>query len=495
VKKILLGIFLLFCFQIEAQITFERRDSIPGFGGIASPIPNSIVETSDHGFLIAGTVAMGLINVFYWEKINSAGYHEWGHTTYISGEDAYINSAALTSDNGFILCGKSVQDKIGILKTDFYGSTEWYKIINGQQMIDSHGSSARQTKDGGYIIAGAALINPTPNFYTIDGGLIKLDSLGNYAWSKSYGIESSISVDRFYDIGLTEDSGFVAVGSANLGEYIFIVRTNSIGDTLWTKQYKKGTTIMEGKSITSAYDDGFVIACSNTNYESVLLKINSLGDTLWTKDLDGITVNHVEETNDSGLILSVYEGLLIKTNLSGDIQWVRDLPVYCNYAIQTQDNGYAIAGSYFSVVKTDSAGNTSCTSNPASVNISMNGLDQKFETISVQIDTLPNPGTTFSSILDLEEVISCSSLSINNPIFSETTILITPNPTQHYLTISSQTELTLVEIFNSIGKVVKRISSNGQNKIEVDIDELNPGLYIIKLTSKQAVVTEKIIKN
>src|SRR6185436_11933005 len=105
-KKILISFFVLIYFNCDGQVTFERRDSNDVWSGLSDGVPNAILETPDHGFLSSGTIANGLINLYYWEKIDSTGHQLWGHTFGYGLTDAYIYSAALTTDGGFILSGR-----------------------------------------------------------------------------------------------------------------------------------------------------------------------------------------------------------------------------------------------------------------------------------------------------------------------------------------------------------------------------------------------------
>jgi hypothetical protein len=233
------------------------------------------------------------------------------------------------------------------------------------------------------------------------------------------------------------------------------------------------------------------------------MKINSAGDTLWKKDfgfMDTLNINSVEETNDSGLILSATKGLyfkgqLIKTNSSGDIQWVKDLPsIFDGRAIQTHDYGFAIAASYFSVIKTDSMGNTLCTSLPGSVITSMTGLDQKYESINVQNDSLPFPVMGFYSPLDMNEVMICLSLGTNHPKINESLIEITPNPSVNSISIRSQTKLIRNEIYNPLGILVQKSDMNNLKELEINISDLSPSTYFIKIYYKEGTATLKFLK-
>ena len=248
------------------------------------------------------------------------------------------------------------------------------------------GRSVKQTWDGGYIIAGS-----TSSFGAgaTDVFLIKVDSLGNLQWQKTFG---GNNIEKGYSLDITSDSGYVICGYTNSfgsgGYDVYLIRTNQYGDTLWTKTYG-GTDWDFGYSVKQTSDGGFVIAggtysFGNGDEDVYIVKTNSVGDTLWTKAYGG---NNTEVANDIQLTLdnsfivcgnttSFGSGLsdvyLLKINTSGSLIWTR---VYggineeeANSVQQTSDGGYIVAGftntfstpgyESFYLIKTDGNGDS-----------------------------------------------------------------------------------------------------------------------------------------
>ena len=67
-----------------------------------------------------------------------------------------------------------------------------------------------------------------------------------------------------------------------------------------------------------------------------------------------------------------------------------------------------------------------------------------------------------------------------------------PNPANEFVTISSAVEMNKVEVYSLLGKKV--MSSAKLNNNDLDISSLSTGIYILKLTSGNAVATKKLIK-
>jgi len=125
----------------------------------------------------------------------------------------------------------------------------------------------------------------------------------------------------------------------------------------------------------------------------------------------------------------------------------------------------------------------------------MEGLDQMFESINVQNDTLPFPAMGYYSPLDVYEEMICNSLDIKTPRKNDLTIQIAPNPAQNYLSINSQSELTLLKIYNSLGTIIQKSVIPNFKTLKIDISDLSPSIYFIKLYSKDVSSTLKFIKN
>lgn len=116
-----------------------------------------------------------------------------------SGDDV-ANSIYQTTDGGYVIAGYSTSndgDVTGnhggsdcwVLKLDLNGNLVWQKSL-GSTGSDS-GTSIQQTTDGGYIVAGVSGSNDG-DVTGYHGGIadfwvLKLDAAGNIVWQKSMG--------------------------------------------------------------------------------------------------------------------------------------------------------------------------------------------------------------------------------------------------------------------------------------------------------------------
>jgi len=150
------------------------------YGGNDNDYALSVQQTTDGGYIVGGyTRSFGAGNYDCWIlKLDSGGNITWQKTYGGSGEDV-ANSIQQTTDGGYIVAGYTESFGAGyfdcwILKLDSGGNVTWQKTYG-----DGGGGSAcfiQQTTDGGYIVAGGA--EPFGADYDFDFSILKTDSNG-----------------------------------------------------------------------------------------------------------------------------------------------------------------------------------------------------------------------------------------------------------------------------------------------------------------------------
>lgn len=153
-------------------------------------------------------------------------------------------------------------------------------------------------------------------------------------WEKIFSYTNNCAFRR---IQQTNDLGYVSIGTSRLGirQKLLFTKVNSNGDTLWNKFYDtKVDDGFEGYWVEKTVDQGFVIAGTGApNSNAILIKTDSLGNIEWNKNFGGNSGIEqgmcVKQTSDKGFIIQCRttgyslnnDVLLIKTDSIGNIQW------------------------------------------------------------------------------------------------------------------------------------------------------------------------------
>ena len=371
-------------------------------GGTQGEVGYSIVQTNDNGYIIAassysnnGDVTghhgdTNYNNEDYWiVKLDATGNITWQKSIGGTRFDR-PQSVRQTSDNGYIISGKSVStdgDVTGnhggfdywVIKTDASGTIIWQKSLGGSAEDDGFGIEL--TSEGGYIVCGKSLSNDgdvsghnLPISYP-DAWVVKLTSAGAITWQKCLG---GTATDYGYAIKET-GSGFAMLGAygsrGNAGDY-WLVQLNASGNI--TMQVTEGASGGEDYAYSSQQtsDGGYIIAGNSTsNNQDVsgnhggndiwVVKTSSTGTIEWQKSIGGgkeEIASMIRQTSDGGYIIAgqtysndgdasgnhgAGDAWVIKLTSTGNITWKKcyggsDYEIGIDIA-QTTDGGYVLA--------------------------------------------------------------------------------------------------------------------------------------------------------
>ncbi|MBA7640558.1 hypothetical protein ES703_48228 [subsurface metagenome] len=474
---LVVGMVLLLSSPIYSQITFERW-----YGGTEFDLGFSVIQTPDGGYTIAGcTNSFGSI-----------------------GADIYI------------------------IRTDAFGDTLWTKTYGGTG--NDRARDIIHTSEGGYAIVGYTESFGAGNE---DVYLIEIDSIGDILWTKTYGGNNA---DIGYSLVESEQAGYVISGSTeSFGagyEDIYVIKTDSLGDTIWTKTYG-GSAADWGYSLVRNQNAEYVIAATSRSYggKAYFLNLNTNGDTNWTNAVCYFDAKSIDLTSDGGYIVagdwqSFYAYIrLLKIDSFGDSIWAITDGVgnwrRGNSVIQTSDLGYLVAGrvQYIGdnhcdvyLLKTDSLGQTIWTKHFGGINDYEDDIGQciaktidggfvvagytdtygagYFDVYLIKTDSLGNTGIEESED-SVELGIGNLKLKISpNPFNSEVRIQISEvGKKSNIAPLSSDLSL---HIYDSAGRLVNSIKLE-TNTYQLGAD-LVPGVYFLKLTIGEHKETQKLIK-
>jgi S-formylglutathione hydrolase FrmB len=281
------------------------------FGGSDLERGTSIQQTSDGGYIIAGsTRSYGAGNGDVWLiRTDSSGDVAWNQT--FGGSDSdYGFSVQQTLDGGYIIAGSTNsygagRSDVWLIKTDSSGNETWNQTFGGSDY--DHGHSVQQTSDGGYIITGRT------NSYGAgrsDVWLIKTDSSGDVAWNQTFGGSDN---DDGYSVQQSSDGGYIITGAYSYGAGradVWLIKTDSSGNEMWAQIFG-GSYYDYGSSVRQTSDGGYIIAGDTESYgvghtNVWLIKTDSSGDVEWTQTFGGSGSDYgrsVQQTSDGGFII------------------------------------------------------------------------------------------------------------------------------------------------------------------------------------------------
>jgi hypothetical protein len=359
-----------------SPITFERT-----YGGADDDDCDWVRQTDDGGYIMVGH-AISFGTECWLVKTDQHGDTQWTRT--FGGPKSWGGAVEQTADSGYIIVGCTGSlDTLGdawLVKTDARGDTLWTRTYGGP-LYDGVAAVALTT-DGGYVAVGN-----TESFSadSSDVWLVRTDSGGDTSWTRTFG---GMNYDDGYSVQQTNDGGYIIAGTTWSygagGADVYLVKTDTAGDTQWTRTFG-GSLDDYGLCARQTRDGGYIVGGWTMSYPDSstyvwLIKTNANGDTLWTRKIGDVSGwaygGPIEQLDDGGYITTggvardFYDVYLVRTDSNGDTLWTRTFGgsnLDGGYAVQaTRDGGFIVGGQTYSLgagrsdyylIKTDANGN------------------------------------------------------------------------------------------------------------------------------------------
>ena len=370
------SLLFLFCFAshlLSQALEIEWQKS---YGGEKDEAAYFTCQTNDGGYICAGyTQSIGAGQSDVWLlRINSSGDTLWTKTYGGTNYD-WIQYFLPTSDGNFLISVRSYSFGSGgadmwIFKIDPYGEVIFSKLFGTP--ADDWSGSIVETADNGFIVAG---FTTGLGAGSRDGWILRLNSIGDTLWTKTYGGEQS---DSFYGVAITGDEGFLFAGRTesfgNGSTDVWIIKTDQYGDTVWTKTF--GGIDSDFASRVIITDDGEIMVLAETQSfggglsDFCLINYDDSGNVNWFQTYGSnmserpfsFRMISPDEYIIAGMKLSdppIYDnGLLIKANATGDRLWNQEIGGAFDDGImdinRTSDGGFIISGMTYKSETSDS---------------------------------------------------------------------------------------------------------------------------------------------
>jgi len=505
------------------------------FGGNKMEWLTCFQKTNDGGFILAGGSQSGISGDKsqanwdsigqthdYWiVKIDSVGNKLWDRNFGGTKRDE-LYSLEQTTDGGYLLGGRSKSgingnkseanwdttentDDFWIVKINSAGIKQWDKVYGGTKFDGL--TSLKQTKDGGFILGGLSESEVSGNKTQPCQGyndfwIVKIDSLGNKLWDKTFG---GTLGDGIIALEITIDGGFILGGRSNSGIGgdktqplwggngdidFWVVRTDSLGNKIWDKDFG-GTEIESFDDIITTSDGSFVMGGisksgisgdktqplwgGNGDFDYWILKVDSSGNKLWDKDFGGVLSEEdfgsVSHTSDGGYMFA-------GTSYS---------------PISGNKTEYNVGQEQVWVVKTDSMGNIIWDKTIWNLGHDEEGLalqttDKCF--VIATYSSADSGGYKSEMCRGLEdywivELCDTTPLGINDQL-SDAYFFVYPNPANNEIHVTSYEPIEEAEfiIYNFLGKnltLPKFSFQKSQHQVSIKIPNLSPGVYTLEI--------------
>lgn len=547
-KNYILLLFLSCSFIYSQDTLWEKT-----YGGIHADYLFDAQPTADYGFILAGSSLSnktgnkennnnGDLDFWIW-KMNESGDLDWQKNFGGSGFDV-LQSIKNTNDGGFILAGTSnspndFQKKdsckggtdFWVIKLDAKGEELWQRTIGGTGQDEL--LCAFQTFDGGYMLGGSSSSGPDiaendfaadksvftkPDLYAkseksrgnMDYWIVKLNKSGVIEWQKTYGGEYA---DVLRSMEQTRDGGYILGGYSNspqsgdkteplkgIGDY-WIIKIDNTGNIEWQNTYG-GNGDNQLYAIHQTEDDGYILGGNSNSTSSLtslggmvsngidywVLKLDIKGSVVWSKTYDfgkkDILTSIIENKDKTYLIGGYSHGveisregigskatglinkkeedgyIALKIDEKGEEIWKKTVASNGEDVLQkvfeTRDGGYLMAGS----------SRSSTSKNKKST---IGGND--FWIVKLKDKTKP------------DKIKTKGIEAIPNPVVTYTNII-----------IGYEYERGTATVVDMAGRMLQHFTISGRT-VPVDLSHYPEGIYIVNIKTNVQNDGVKVIKN
>jgi|GEM_PF-3913858 len=433
--------------NIRDMYKYNISDQLTSVGLIS----DNLQWTLDNNLLISDT----------WQrlmKVSPSGAIIWSQR--VPGVDATsfrVEGMDQTSDGKIALClyKAGFQSQGRFMVCNNMGQTLFYKSYSSSSSLGTfHDVDA--TPDGGFLITATK------------GVFIKVDANGDLVWVKDYASGTNANT---YNTIINSDGSSTTVGF--MGNDVDMIRLDPNGNLVWLRSYDSDFSMREC-DVTATSDGGYLIACSSTNSETLLIKTSGDGTLQWNRygSEKGVQVmKRVREASDGGYAMigwglgpNNFQGGFIKTDPTGN-SFCLDQSIPMTYI-------------------------PSFTPSLGTPNISVSSLSDVM--VPVVIDQV-NPNIDDREYCP-EKLIKPDPIDPTTPVGGSSFVLY-PNPSDGPFSIESNwqedgaTRYTLLDLH---GRIVWEKTAQGRfHKLSHQVAE--SGLYFLKAVHGNQVVTQRFV--
>jgi hypothetical protein len=204
-----------------------------------------------------------------------------------------------TNDGGFAIAGttEAQNESVLLVKLNKNGALEWEKRFGAENA--SKGYDIEQTKDGDFVVVGATDLSSEIRGTSKDVYVVKTTSKGELIWQKSFGRKGN---QEGRSMSLSRDGSCIVVGYTDatgkpyLLKQMYLLRIDADGNLLHSRTLLEGTaavgnSVIELENgnlvITGSEDRGLHESPSGRHSDIHLVETSRIGEVVWARTLGG----------------------------------------------------------------------------------------------------------------------------------------------------------------------------------------------------------------
>jgi uncharacterized protein (DUF2249 family) len=434
-------------------------------------------------------------------------------------------------------------DDIFIAKYDNNGNFQWAKQLGGSIMNDwdAEGRKIVITPANNLLITGYVRgevdFDPSPATYTINVSakepfIAEYDLNGNFLWARdlrlsasaSSGFGNDLEVDNSGNIYLTGHfnmtmnfdlgvSNYTLTAGSTYSTDVFIAKYSPTGTFIWARQIGAaqrdeayelaldpsnniwvGGIFINSVDFDPSANTALLATSSPTNSDIFLAKYDNNGNYLWAGQLKGNTMS--ERIRD--LKTDANGNIYVSGNFDDSLD-IDPSASTLNFNTTGQHDGfiakYSMGGSYQWGFKIGSANTESVTA----LHLRGNGLycagnfgnNADFDPSAATLTAVCGNTTSVAGFIAKYNLSGSTSVPES---YTQKELLLFPNPAKDKLQLISEENIDEVTLYDILGKNFKNLKAVNQNMLEMNISDLNPGIYFLRIRSGGVESTAKFVK-
>lgn len=277
------------------------------FNGQIGTFDNSTLVSTDNNLIIC-CKSGATISYF---KISKSGNLIW-NKNFLAGNGSSSSGITQTNNQDIFICGQTsrnysnTKNDMLLAKTNATGDTLWTKIYGGSE--NDYGTCVITTSDGNILIAGKTESFGAGTFGDIY--LVKVNTDGDTLWTKNYPDQDQ---EVPFHLLETQNGEYLVTGTNednSQNRELYLLKVSASGQQLWNK--KIGPPTFKWGFSTIELANGDLVTCGEhpvNGYNQVLIvKTDHVGNVIWEKEFGASNLseqgNSIKQNSDGSFIIT-----------------------------------------------------------------------------------------------------------------------------------------------------------------------------------------------